>query len=82
MEAIRKMEPAWERVCKSKFRLTSRIIEQPNGGTREVPCYQLTKTFNMTASTQKSLLCTRCHFVIVTFLYLIKFYEKNIFLPK
>ena len=44
MEAIRKMEPAWERVCKSKFRLTSRIIDQPNGGTREVPCYQLTKT--------------------------------------
>ena len=44
MEAIRKMEPAWEKVCKSKFRLTSRIIEQPNGGTREVSCYQLTKT--------------------------------------
>ena len=44
MEAIRKMEPAWVKVCKSNFRLTSRIIEQPNGGTREVPCYQLTKT--------------------------------------
>ena len=44
MEAIRKMEPAWEKICKSKFRLTSRIIDQPNGGTREVPCYQLTKT--------------------------------------
>ena len=44
MEAIRKMEPAWERICKSKFRLTSRIVEQPNGGTREVPCYSLTKT--------------------------------------
>ena len=37
MEAIRKMEPAWEKVCKSKFRLTSRTIVQPNGGTREVP---------------------------------------------
>ena len=24
MEAIRKMESAWEKVCKSKFRLTSR----------------------------------------------------------
>ena len=24
--------------------MTSRIIEQPNGGTREVPCYSLTKT--------------------------------------
>ena len=44
MEAIRKMEPAWVKVCKSKFRLTSRTIVQPNGGTREVPCYQLTKT--------------------------------------
>ena len=44
MEAIRKMEPAWEKVCKSKFRFTSRTIVQPNGGTREVPCYQLTKT--------------------------------------
>ena len=44
MEAIRKMEPAWEKVCGSNFRLTSRTIVQPNGGTREVPCYQLTKT--------------------------------------
>ena len=44
MEAIRKMEPAWEKICKSKFRLTSRTIVQPNGGTREVPCYSLTKT--------------------------------------
>ena len=39
MEAIRKMEPAWKKVCKSNFRLTSRTIVQPNGGTREVPCY-------------------------------------------
>ena len=44
MEAIRKMEPAWKKVCKSNFRLTSRTIVQPNGGTREVPCYVLTKT--------------------------------------
>ena len=44
MEAIRKMESAWEKSCGSNFRLTSRIIEQPNGGTREVPCYDLTKT--------------------------------------
>jgi len=44
MRAIRKMEPAWEKICKCKFALTSRIIEQPNGGTREVPCYKLTKT--------------------------------------
>ena len=44
MQAIRKMEPAWEKSCGLKFQLTSRTIVQPNGGTREVPCYQLTKT--------------------------------------
>lgn len=44
MEAIRKMEPAWVKVHGSKFRLMFRTIVQPNGGTREVPCYQLTKT--------------------------------------
>ena len=44
MEAIRKMEPAWIKICGSIFRLTSRTIKQPNGGTREVPCYSLTKT--------------------------------------
>ena len=38
------MEPAWVKTCGSNFRLTSRTIVQPNGGTREVPCYQLTKT--------------------------------------
>ena len=44
LKAIRNMEPAWTKTCGRKFALTSRIIEQPNGGTREVPCYQLTKT--------------------------------------
>ena len=44
MEAIRKMEPAWEKTCGLKFQLTSRTIVQPNGGTREVPCYSLSKT--------------------------------------
>jgi phage regulator Rha-like protein len=44
MRAIRKMEPAWEKTCGCKFALTSRTVIQPNGGTREVPCYQLTKT--------------------------------------
>ena len=44
MQAIRKMEPAWEKTCGLKFQLTSRTIVQPNGGTREVPCYSLTKT--------------------------------------
>jgi len=44
MRDIRNMEPAWEKVCKSKFGFTSRTIIQPNGGTRSVPCYELTKT--------------------------------------
>ncbi|MCR5434370.1 MAG: phage regulatory protein/antirepressor Ant [Bacteroidaceae bacterium] len=44
MKAIRNMEPAWLKVCGRNFALTSRTIVQPNGGTREVPCYQLTKT--------------------------------------
>ena len=35
LKAIRNMEPAWKKVCKSNFRLTSRTIVQPNGGTRE-----------------------------------------------
>ena len=40
MEAIRKMEPAWEKVAASKFRLGS--YEDANGQMR--PCYSLTKT--------------------------------------
>lgn len=44
LKAIRNMEPAWEKVCGRNFALTSRTVTQPNGGTREVPCYQLTKT--------------------------------------
>ena len=44
MRDIRNMEPAWEKVCGLNFELTSRIIIQPNGGTREVPCYSLPKT--------------------------------------
>ena len=44
MKAIRKMERAWTEVCEGKFSLTSRTVIQPNGGVREVPCYELTKT--------------------------------------
>ena len=44
LRAIRKMEPAWAKTCGRKFALTSRTIVQPNGGTREVPCFSLTKT--------------------------------------
>jgi hypothetical protein len=44
MQAIRNMEPAWEKVQGLKFQLSSRIYQLPNGGTKEVPCYVLTKT--------------------------------------
>ena len=44
MKAIRNMEPAWKKICGRNFALTSRTVQQPNGGTREVPCYSLTKT--------------------------------------
>ena len=44
MRAIRKMEPAWEKVQGCKFALLQRTYDLPNGGTKTVPCYQLTKT--------------------------------------
>lgn len=44
MKAIRKMEPAWEAVRKSKFALTQRITKMPTGGERKDPMYVLTKT--------------------------------------
>ena len=44
MKAIRAMEPSWEKVSQGKFSLSSRKVEQPNGGIREYPCYSLTKT--------------------------------------
>ena len=44
LKAIRNMEPAWVKTCGRKFALTSRTIVQPNGGTRDVPCYTLSKT--------------------------------------
>ena len=44
MEAIRKMEPAWEKVHGSKFRLMFREVKIGNGAVRRDPYYQLTKT--------------------------------------
>ena len=44
LKAIRAMEPSWEKVSQGKFSLSSRKVEQPNGGMREYPCYELTKT--------------------------------------
>jgi phage regulator Rha-like protein len=44
LEAIRNMEPAWEKVCGRKFPLTFKTIELPNGGHRKDPIYELNKT--------------------------------------
>ena len=44
MKAIRNMEPAWVKVQERKFALLSITYQLPNGGTKEVPCYVLTKT--------------------------------------
>lgn len=43
LEAIRKMEPAWEAVRGRKFPLTFRITQLPNGAERKDPLYVLIK---------------------------------------
>ena len=52
MEAIRKMEPAWEKVHGSRFRLMSREVEIGNGAVRHDPCYSLTKTETLYIATK------------------------------
>jgi phage regulator Rha-like protein len=44
MQAIRKMEPAWEKVHGLKFQLMFREVNIGNGAVRREPCYSLTKT--------------------------------------
>ena len=43
MRSIREMEEGWIKIRGCKFALTSREVQQPNGGIREVPCYELNK---------------------------------------
>ena len=57
LKAVRKMELAWGKTCGLKFQLTSRAIVQPNGETREVPCYALTKTECQRADSVAALQC-------------------------
>jgi len=52
LKAIRKMEPAWEKVSLGKFSQSSRKVIQPNGGIREFPCYELTKTETLYIATK------------------------------
>ena len=44
MKAIRKMEPAWEKVHEGRFSLMYREVEIGNGAKRKDPYYELTKT--------------------------------------
>ena len=44
MQAIRNMEPAWEKVHGLKFQLMFREVNIGNGAIRREPCYSLTKT--------------------------------------
>lgn len=44
MKAIRKMEPAWEKIQGGKFSVLQRVTKLGNGGTKKNPYYSLTKT--------------------------------------
>lgn len=44
LKAIRKMEPAWEKVQGSKFACLQKIYDLPNGGKKMTPYFSLTKT--------------------------------------
>jgi phage antirepressor YoqD-like protein len=44
MKAIRAMEPAWEKVQQGKFSLLHKTYDLPNGGHKDQPYYELTKT--------------------------------------
>lgn len=52
LEAIRTMEPAWEKIRERKFSLTFKITELPNGGTRKDPMYDLSKTESFYVATK------------------------------
>ena len=43
LKAIRKMEPAWEKVQGGKFSLLQKTYDLPNGGKKLIPYYSLTK---------------------------------------
>ena len=52
MQAIRKMEPAWEKVHGLKFQLMFREVEIGHGAVRQDPCYLLTKTESLYIATK------------------------------
>ena len=52
LQAIRKMEPAWEKECGLKFQLTSEKLSMPQGGVRLIPVFSLTKTESLYVATK------------------------------
>lgn len=52
LQAIRKMEPAWEKVTGLKFQLCMKISELANGVKKENPYYVLTKTETLYIATK------------------------------
>ena len=52
LKAIRKMEPAWEKVTAGKFSCCMRISELANGVKKENPYYVLTKTETLYIATK------------------------------
>ena len=52
LQAIRNMEPAWEKVHGLKFQLMQIRMDLPNGGYRMVPAFSLTKTESLYVATK------------------------------
>jgi len=52
LKAIRKMEPAWEKVQAGKFSLLQKCYDLPNGGKKMMPYYSLTKTETLYIATK------------------------------
>ena len=52
LRAIRKMEPAWEKVQGSKFACLQKTYDLPNGGKKMMPFYSLTKTETLYIATK------------------------------
>ena len=45
MQAIRNMEPAWEKITGLKFQLCEKTYQMANGVKKAQPFYQLTRNF-------------------------------------
>ncbi len=64
MQAIRNMEPAWEKVTGLKFQLCEKSYLLANGVTKKQPFYQLTKTECLYIATKFNDEARACIFLI------------------